>query len=52
MIDMSVFKQFQESIRHLGEMAQPEPMADAQRVLRAKEVIRRKTDRALAVLSQ
>lgn len=49
MIDMSVFKQFEESIRHLGETAKPEPMADAERVLRAKAVMRRKTDRALAL---
>lgn len=49
MIDMAVFKQFQESIAHLGEMVRPEPMADAERVVRAKAVMRRKTDRALAL---
>jgi Fe-S oxidoreductase len=49
MIDMTVFKQFQESITHLGEMAVPEPMADEERVARAKAVMRRKTDRALAL---
>ena len=49
MIDMAVFKQFQESIAHLGEMAQPEFLADAERVNQAKAVMRRKTDRALAL---
>jgi Fe-S oxidoreductase len=49
MIDMLVFKQFQEAIEHLGEMAQPEPMADEERVARAKAVMRRKTDRGLAL---
>ena len=49
MIDMAVFHQFQEAIRHLGEMARPEPMADDERVARAKAVMRRKTDRGLAL---
>ncbi len=49
MIDMAVFKQFQEAIRHLGEMAQPEPLTDAARLSRAKAVMHRKTDRALAM---
>ncbi|UUZ73055.1 hypothetical protein LP415_06485 [Polaromonas sp. P1(28)-8] len=49
MIDMLVFKQFQEAIEHLGEMAQPEPIADEERVSRAKAVMRRKTDRGLAL---
>ena len=49
MIDMTVFKQFQEAIRHLGEMAQPEPLTDAQRLARAKAVMHAKTDRALAI---
>lgn len=49
MIDMAVFKQFQEAIRHLGEMAQPEALTDAQRLARAKAVMRAKTDRALAM---
>ncbi len=49
MIDMLVFKQFQEAIGHLGEMAQPEPIADEERVSRAKAVMRRKTDRGLAL---
>lgn len=49
MIDMAVFHQFQEAIRHLGEMAQPEPLSDDERVARAKAVMRRKTDRALAL---
>ena len=49
MIDMLVFKQFQEAIEHLGEMARPEPIADEERVSRAKAVMRRKTDRGLAL---
>lgn len=49
MIDMTVFKQFQGAIAHLGEMAKPEPIADDERVVRAKAVMRRKTDRALAL---
>ncbi|MEO7336510.1 MAG: (Fe-S)-binding protein [Caldimonas sp.] len=49
MIDMAVFKQFQESIAHLGEMAKSEPMTDEERVARAKAVMRRKTDRSLAL---
>jgi Fe-S oxidoreductase len=49
MIDMAVFKQFQGAIAHLGEMAKPEPIADDERVARAKAVMRRKTDRALAL---
>jgi Fe-S oxidoreductase len=49
MIDMAVFKQFQEAITHLGEMAQPEQLSDAERVSRAKAVMRRKIDRSLAL---
>lgn len=49
MIDMAVFKQFQGAIAHLGEMAKPEPIADEERVARAKAVMRRKTDRSLAL---
>ena len=49
MIDMTVFKQFPEAIGNLGAMAKPEPMADEERVSRAKEVMRRKIDRALAL---
>ena len=49
MIDMAVFKQFQQAISHLGEMARPEPLADEERVVRAKAVMRRKTDRGLAL---
>jgi Fe-S oxidoreductase len=49
MIDMAVFKQFQEAIRHLGEMAQPEALSDTQRLARAKAVMHDKTDRALAL---
>lgn len=49
MIDMAVFKQFQEAIRHLGEMAQPEVLSDEERLARAKAVMHAKTDRALAL---
>jgi Fe-S oxidoreductase len=49
MIDMAVFQQFQEAIRHLGEMAQPEKLTDEERLSRAKAVMRKKTDRALAM---
>lgn len=49
MIDMAVFKQFQEAIRHLGEMAQPEVLSDEQRVTRAKAVMHQKIDRSLAL---
>ena len=49
MIDMAVFKQFQGAIAHLGEMAKPVPLADDERVARAKAVMRRKTDRSLAL---
>jgi Fe-S oxidoreductase len=49
MIDMAVFKQFQDAITHLGERAQPATMSDAERVVKAKAVMRRKTDRALAM---
>ena len=49
MIDMAVFKQFQEAIHHLGEMAQPEQLTDADRLARAKNLMHRKTDRALAM---
>lgn len=49
MINMAVFKQFQEAIRHLGEMAQPEALSDEERLARAKAVMHAKTDRALAL---
>jgi Fe-S oxidoreductase len=49
MIDMAVFAQFQDAISHLGEMAQPEPLSDVERVGRAKAVMRRKIDRGLAL---
>lgn len=49
MINMAVFKQFQEAIRHLGEMAQPEALGDEERLVRAKAVMHDKTDRALAL---
>ncbi|MDE2605840.1 MAG: (Fe-S)-binding protein [Burkholderiales bacterium] len=49
MIDMNVFHGFLEAIRHLPEMAQPPQMGDAQRVERAKAVMRAKMDRGLAL---
>lgn len=49
MIDMNVFRGFQESIRHLPEMAQPPQYSDAERVARAKAVMRAKMDRTLAL---
>jgi Fe-S oxidoreductase len=49
MIDMNVFHGFLEAIRHLPEMAQPPDLADEERVARAKEVMRRKMDRSLAL---
>ncbi len=49
MIDMAVFKQFQEAISHLGEMARPEKLTDQERLSRAKTVISQKTDRALGM---
>lgn len=49
MIDMAVFKQFQQAITHLGEMARPEPLADGERVARAKAVMHRKIDRSMAL---
>lgn len=49
MIDMGVFHGFLEAIRHLPEAARPLPMDDAQRVARAKSVMREKMDRSLAL---
>lgn len=49
MIDYNVFRQFGEAITHLGEMAQPVEMTDAQRVANARAVMRAKIDRSMAV---
>jgi Fe-S oxidoreductase len=49
MINMDVFHGFLEAIHHLPEMAQPPVMTDAERVARAKAVMRAKTDRSLAL---
>ena len=49
MIDYKVFQEFGEAITHLGEMAQPVVMDDAERVARAKEVMHGKIDRQMAV---
>ncbi|EER58710.1 protein of unknown function DUF224 cysteine-rich region domain protein [Acidovorax delafieldii 2AN] len=49
MINMDVFHGFLEAIRHLPEMAQPTAMTDAERVAKAKSVMRAKTDRSLAL---
>ena len=49
MTDMNVFHGFLEAIRQLPQAARPEPMEDAERVRRAKGVMRRKIDRSLAL---
>lgn len=49
MINMDVFHGFLEAIHHLPEMAQPPVMTDAERVAKAKGVMRAKTDRSLAL---
>ncbi len=49
MIDYKVFREFGEAITHLGEMAQPVVLDDAQRVARAKQVMHAKIDRRMAV---
>jgi Fe-S oxidoreductase len=49
MIDMQVFQQFMQAIGQLDQMAQPPALSDEERLARAKDVIRRKTDRALAM---
>lgn len=49
MINMDVFHGFLQAIRHLPEMAQPDALSDAERLDRAKAVMRGKTDRGLAL---
>ena len=49
MINMDVFHGFLDAIHHLPEMAQLPVMTDAERVAKAKEVMRAKTDRSLAL---
>lgn len=49
MINMDVFHGFLEAIHHLPEMAQPPQLTDQERVTRAKEAMRAKTDRGLAL---
>ena len=49
MIDMNVFRGFQQAVQQLPQMAQPVELTDAQRVARAKAVMRAKMDRALAL---
>jgi Fe-S oxidoreductase len=49
MTDMNVFHGFVEAIRQLPQLARPEPIEDAERVKRAKAVMRRKIDRSLAL---
>lgn len=49
MINMDVFHGFLDAIHHLPEMAQPPQLSDAERVTRAKAVMRAKTDRGLAL---
>ena len=49
MINMDVFHGFLDAIHHLPEMAQLPVMTDAERVAKAKEVMRAKTDRNLAL---
>jgi Fe-S oxidoreductase len=49
MIRMDVFHGFLEAIHHLPEMAQPPQLTDAERLARAKAVMRTKTDRGLAL---
>lgn len=49
MINMDVFHGFLEAIHHLPEIAQPPVMTDAERVAKAKAVMRAKTDRSLAL---
>lgn len=49
MINMDVFHGFLQAIKHLPEMAQPEALTDAERLTRAKAVMRAKTDRGLAL---
>ncbi|MBT9552395.1 MAG: (Fe-S)-binding protein [Hydrogenophaga sp.] len=49
MINMDVFHGFLQAIHHLPEMAQPDALTDADRLGRAKAVMRAKTDRGLAL---
>ncbi len=49
MINMDVFHGFLDAIKHLPEAAQPAPLSDAQRLTRAKAVMRAKIDRGLAL---
>ncbi len=49
MIDMGVFRQFGESIAHLGQMARKVEMPDAERVTRAKAAMLAKIDRGMAL---
>lgn len=49
MIDLDVFHGFLEAIRHLPEQAPDQPLDDAERVRRAKAVMRSKIDRPLAL---
>ena len=49
MIDMNVFRGFLQAIQQLPQMARPLKLTDAQRVVRAKEVMRAKMDRGLAL---
>ena len=48
MINMDVFRGFLQAIHHLPEMAQPIEMSDAERVNKAKAVMRSKIERSLA----
>ena len=49
MINMDVFRGFLQAIHHLPEMVQPIEMSDAERVNKAKAVMRSKIDRSLAL---
>lgn len=49
MISMDVFRGFLQAIKQLPQMAQPIQLSDADRVNKAKAVIREKIDRALAL---
>jgi Fe-S oxidoreductase len=46
---MDIFHGFLDAIHHLPEMAQPTALTDAERVTKAKAVMRAKTDRGLAL---
>lgn len=48
-VDMNVFRQFAEAITQLDRMAQPPKWTDRERVDRAKAVMVKKIDRALAI---